>query len=203
MKTVLKNFITQSLFDASAEMLEHLHIKFSPQSKTPIHFGNLYFSATSQKMPKQLGEVMEKVKETFFIGTIDEESLHGHQSEYDLENPVEGKYQTMMVFAVDIKHDETLTRSELSTLTRGFNRMASSLPVILLVKNGNRLSLATCERSEYRQNWRDGEKLGKVSILRDINLEHPHRGHIDILETLGDKAYPTFDDLYKHWLDVF
>ena len=130
------------------------------------------------------------------------ESLHGHQSEYDLEKPVEGNYQTMMMFAVDIKHDETLTRSELSTLTRGFNRMAT-YPIILFVKNGNKLSLATCERSEYRQEWRDGEKLGKVSILRDINLEHPHRGHIDILETLGDKEYLTFDDLYKHWLDVF
>ena len=75
MKTVLKNFINQSLYDASAEMLEHLHIKFSPQSRIPIHFGNLYFSVTSQQMPKQLGEVMKKVKETFFIGTVDEESF--------------------------------------------------------------------------------------------------------------------------------
>ena len=203
MQTVLKNFITKSLFDASAEMLSQLHIKFSPQSKAPIAFGDLYFGATSQPMPKQLSYVMDKVKETFFIGTIDEESLKGHQSSYDLEKPVGGKYQTMMVFAVDIKQGETLTRTELAILTRGFNRMASSLPVILFIKNGNKLSLATCERSEYRQNWRDGEKLGKVSILRDINLEHPHRGHLDILGTLGDKAYPTFDELYKHWLAVF
>lgn len=184
-------------------MLNYLQIKFSPQSKAPIPFGHLYLNATSQPMPKQLSEVMDKVKETFFIGTIDEESLKGYKTSYDLEQPVEGKYQTMMVFAVEIKNGESLTRSELATLTRGFNRMASSLPVILFVKNGDRLSLATCERSEYRQQWRDGEKLGKVSILRDINLTHPHRGHLDILETLGEKAYTTFDDLYKHWLDVF
>ncbi|MCH5240319.1 MAG: Eco57I restriction-modification methylase domain-containing protein [Muribaculaceae bacterium] len=203
MKTVLKDFITKPLFDASAEMLEHLHIQFSSQSKTPIDFGNFYVEATSQKMPKQLSEVVDKVKETYFIGAIDEETLEGHQTTYDLDAPIDGKYQTMMVFAVDIKHGETMTRNELAILTRGFNRLASSLPVILFVKNGNRLSLATCERLEYNQNWRDGEKLGKVSILRDINLEHPHRGHLDILESLGDKAYPTFDELYKHWLDVF
>ncbi len=201
MRTVFKHFINQSLYDASAEMLNYLQIKFSPQSKAPIPFGHLYLNATSQPMPKQLSEVMDKVKETFFIGTIDEESLKGYKTSYDLEQPVEGKYQTMMVFAVEIKNGESLTRSELATLTRGFNRMASSLPVILFVKNGDRLSLATCERSEYRQQWRDGEKLGKVSILRDINLTHPHRGHLDILETLGEKAYTTFDDLYKRWLD--
>ena len=67
MKTVLKDFITKPLFDASAEMLEHLHIQFSSQSKTPIDFGNFYVQATSQKMPKQLSEVVEKVKETYFI----------------------------------------------------------------------------------------------------------------------------------------
>ena len=148
METVLNDFLTKSLFDASAEMLEHLHIKFSSQSKTPIDFGNFYVQATSQHMPKQLSEVVDKVKETFFIGAIDEETLEGHQTTYDLEAPVEGKYQTMMVFAVDIKHGETLTRTELAILTRGFNRLASSLPVILFVRNENKLSLATCERSE-------------------------------------------------------
>ena len=203
MKTVLKDFITKPLFDASAEMLEHLHIQFSSQSKTPIDFGNFYVQATSQKMPKQLSEVVEKVKETYFIGAIDEETLEGHQTTYDLDAPIDGKYQTMMVFAVDIKQGETMTRNELAILTRGFNRLASSLPVILFVKNGNKLSLATCERSEYNQNWRNGEKIGKVSILRDINLEYPHRGHLDILESLGDKVYPTFDALYEHWLEVF
>lgn len=204
METVLKNFITKSLFEASCGMLDYLHIKFSPQSKSPVDFGDLYVSATSRQMPGQLSDVMAKVEETYFIGTIDDESLNGNRSAYDLEaKPADEKYDTMMVFAVEIKPGQSLTRTEIAVLTRGFNRIASSFPVILFVKNGNRLSLATCERSDYQQSWREGEKLGKVSILRDINLEHPHRGHRDILETLGDKAYSTFEDLYKHWLDVF
>ena len=203
MKTVLKNFIDKSLFDASCAMLEHLKIRFSQQSRTPITFGDLYSGSTSLPMPKRLSEVMEKVSETFFIGTIDEESLKGHQSAYDLYAPVDGKYLTMMVFAVEIKLGRSLTRTELAVMTRGFNRIAKSFPVILFVKNGDKLSLATCERSESLQTWREGEKLGKVSILRDINCARPHRGHLDILESLGDKAYPTFDELYRHWLAVF
>lgn len=203
MKSVLHKFITEPLFDATEAMLSHLHIEFTAQSKTPLSFAELYSDTTSSPMPQALRQVADKVNSTYLIGAIDENSLEGRQSDFDIQKPLDGKYQTMLVFAVDINPGISLTRSELATLTRGFNRMASQLPVVVFIKNGDKLTLATCERSEYRQNWREGEKLGKVSILRDINCAHPHRGHIDILETLGDKAYPTFDELYKHWLDVF
>ncbi|MCH5311821.1 MAG: Eco57I restriction-modification methylase domain-containing protein, partial [Prevotella sp.] len=115
----------------------------------------------------------------------------------------EGRYASMMIFAVDISTGHTLTRSEMAILTRGFNRIASAQPVILFIKQGKRLALATCERSEYTQQWRDGEKLGKVSILRDINCLDPHRGHLDILNSIGSKACSTFEELYKHWMQVF
>lgn len=109
----------------------------------------------------------------------------------------------MMIFAVELYSGATLTRSESATLTRGFNRIASAQPVILFIKQGNELALSTCERSEYTQQWRDGEKLGKVSILRGINCLNPHRGHIDILASIGDKTYPNYEELYKHWMEVF
>ena len=203
MQTVLNKFTTEHLFDASAAMLSHLKIKFTPQTKTPIPFEDLYTGATSSPLTMSLSDVLKKVRESFFIGTIDEDSLAGRDSDFDLKQEVDGKYQTMLVFAVEINAGERLSRSELATLTRGFNRMASSLPIIVFIKKDNRLSLATCERSQYRQNWRDGEKLGKVAILRNIDCNKVHRGHIDILESLGDKAYSTFDDLYAHWLEVF
>ena len=111
----------------------------------------------------------------------------------------------MMIFAVDIKNGKTLTRSECATLTRAFNRIAAAQPVILFVREGSKLTLSTCERMEYSQEWRRGvgEKLGKVSMLKGIDCGKPHRGHIDILKSIGDKRYPSFDELYKHWMDVF
>ncbi|MDE6650972.1 MAG: hypothetical protein K2K08_01030, partial [Paramuribaculum sp.] len=203
MQTILHKFITEPLFDATEAMLSHLHIRFTAQSKTPLSFQELYTDTTSSPMPQTLREVVNKVNNTYLIGAIDEDTLGGRQSDFDIEKPLDGKYQTMLVFAVDIKQGQTLTRGEIASLTRGFNRMAPQLPVVIFIKSGDLLSLATCERSEYRQNWRDGEKLGRVSILRNINCADPHRGHIDILSTLGDKVYPTFDELYKHWLEVF
>ena len=203
MNSILKKFVDEPLFDACAAMLNYLHISFNEVTRTPVPFEGLY----RNPLTKALQEILVKVENTYFIGTVDEASLSGRAARQDENNVTakasEGKYVGMMIFAVDIKPNQTLTRTELATLTRGFNRIAAAQPVVLFIKQGNRLALATCERSEYTQQWRDGEKLGKVSLLRGINCLQPHRGHIDILESIGDKAYPTFEELYKHWMQVF
>lgn len=203
MNTVLKKFIGEPLFDACAAMLDHLHISFNEVTRTPVPFDGIY----PGPLTKTLLEIMTKVEHTYFIGTVDEASLSGHKSQQDetdvTQQAAEGKYIGMMIFAVNIANGQSLTRTEMATLTRGFNRIAAAQPVILFIKQGDKLALATCERSEYTQQWRDGEKLGKVSMLRGINCLQPHRGHIDILESIGDKAYPNFEELYKHWMQVF
>lgn len=203
MNTVLKKFVNESLFDASAALLEHLHIVFNKVTRMPVPFESLY----PQQLTKALQDVLVKVENTYFIGTVDESSLSGHAGTLDAADVTgrasEGKYTGMMVFAVELHPGSTLTRSESAILTRGFNRIASAQPVILFIKQGDELALSTCERSAYTQQWRDGEKLGKVSILRGINCLNPHRGHIDILASIGDKTYPNYEELYKHWMEVF
>lgn len=203
MNTILKQFINQPLFDASAALLHHFHIAFNEVTRIPVPFEDLY----PVDMSKALKEVLAKVAHTYFIGTVDESSLTGcaatHTAEDVTHRASEGKYNGMMIFAIDLQHGATLTRTESTTLTRGFNRIASAQPVILFIKQGHELSLSTCERCDYTQQWRDGEKLGKVCILRGIDCEHPHRGHLDILNSIGDKPYPNYDELYKHWMEVF
>ena len=203
MNTVLKKFVNESLFDASAALLHHLHIVFNEVTCVPVPFEDLY----PLDLSKALREVLAKVEHTYFIGTVDESSLTGSAETLSAKEVTtrasEGKYNGMMIFAVELHSGATLTRSESATLTRGFNRIASAQPVILFIRQGNELALSTCERSEYTQQWRDGEKLGKVSILRGINCLNPHRGHIDILASFGDKTYPNYEELYKHWMEVF
>ncbi len=203
MNTILRKFVDEPLFDACAALLNHLHIFFNEITRTPVPFEGLYPGPLS----KALQEIMRKVEHTYFIGTVDEASLSGQakvKSREDVtQEAAQGRYAGMMVFAAEIRDGQKLTRTELATLTRGFNRIAAAQPVVLFIKQNDKLALATCERSEYTQQWRDGEKLGKVSLLRDINCQHPHRGHIDILESIGDKAYPFFEELYKHWMQVF
>ena len=203
MKTILRQFINEPLFDACAAMLNYLHISFNEVTRTPVPFDSLY----PGPLTKALQDIMAKVEQTYFIGTVDESSLSGHATQQDEDEvthqAAEGKYVGMMIFAVNIFNGQTLTRTEMATLTRGFNRIAAAQPVVLFIKQDDRLALSTCERSKYTQQWRDGEKLGKVSMLRNINYQQPHRGHIDILESIGDKTYPSFEELYKHWMQVF
>lgn len=206
MKSTLKRFTTEPLFDATSRLLTKLNIEFDRETAEPIDVAALY----DGQMPKYLTEALQNIGNTYFIGIVNDQSLAGAKSADSLDAVAEtmrhdGKYDGMFVFACDAKSDANLTRAAASALTRAFNRIASANPVILIIRQGNLLSLATCERMNYSQEWRQsgGEKLGKVSILRNVNCENPHRGHVDILDSLGDKAYPTFEELYKHWMEVF
>ena len=209
MEKILRFFKESSLYDACLQMLNHLQVSVNEVTREPIPFVDLYQGAYSVTLPIALREVVDKLASTYYIGNIDEATLAGHGKGMSIDEvnaeTQEGKYDGMMVFAVDVKEGMELTRQESTILTRGFNRIASAQPVILFIRQGKYLSLSTCERMKYSQEWRNGgsEKLGKVSILRNINCEHPHRGHLDILEALGDKTYPSFEQLYKHWMEVF
>lgn len=202
----LNRFSTESLFDATSHLLKKLNIEFDRETAEPIDVADLY----DGPMPQYLKGALDSIKYTYFIGIVNDKSLAGTKSADSLEDVAEtiqhgGKYDGLFIFACEAKQDANLTRTAAAALTRAFNRLASANPVILIIRQNNLLSLSTCERMNYSQEWRQGrgEKLGKVSILRNINCVNPHRGHVDILASLGDKTYPTFEELYKHWMDVF
>ncbi|MBO4821572.1 MAG: Eco57I restriction-modification methylase domain-containing protein [Prevotella sp.] len=202
----LNRFSSESLFDATSHLLHKLNIEFDRDTAESIDVAGLY----DGPMPKYLTDALESINDTYYIGIVNDKSLAGAKNADSLEYVAEtiqhgGKYDGMFVFACDAKQDANLTRTAAAALTRAFNRLATANPVILIIRQNNLLSLSTCERRNYSQEWRQGsgEKLGKVSILRNINCVKPHRGHIDILKSLGDKPYSTFEDLYKHWMEVF
>lgn len=205
--SILKQFTDKPLYEACCNLLHYFKISFNEVTADPIPFEQFYLGARHTEMPKGLKDVIDKVASIYYIGQIDNDSLIGQGSAKSGEEveslTCSGKYNGMMVFAVDIPSSQHVTRSEMAVLTRGFNRTVSAQPVILIIRQGNTIALSTCERMEYTQQWRDGEKLGKVSILRDINCLKPHPGHVYILEELGKDKYTTFDALYKHWMEVF
>ena len=205
MKEVLKKFTELQLNEACFSLMEELNIKLRQQPTfKPIDFPVLYKKGVGS-VAKCFEEVFRCIKETYIIGEISDASLSNKNLDVFANNldAIDDKYQSMMVFAVEMNEKDNVTRSMVANLTRAFNRMSKAKPVILFIKQGNLLSLATCERMDYTQEWRQGERIGKVSLLRNINCGMPHRGHIDILESLGNKSYPTFEELYKHWMEVF
>ncbi len=205
----LSNFTERqkdSLFNATLALLTKLGIQVDTDSKDPIDVNTL-FDGT---MPKFLIDALKDIENTYFIGIVNDKSLQGIESHDSLQEATGmikrgDKFDGMFVFACDAKPGSNLTRTTAAALTRAFNRIALANPVIVVIRQDDLVSLSTCERLQYSRQWQqnDGAKIGKVCILRNINCRDPHRGHIDILESLGDKRYPTFEELYKHWMEVF
>lgn len=203
MKDCLKRFVNTGLFEASLSLLDELGIRYTKGSAQTIDARRL----STDRLSKAADAALDLVTGTWFVAQIDDRTFQQQPDSVTLDSALsdagQERYNGLFVFAVEVKPDANVTRTVAATLTRVFNRIAKAQPVILFIRQGHELSLSTCERSEYTQQWRSGEKLGKVSILRNINCENAHRGHIDILNSIRDKAYSTFDELYKHWMEVF
>jgi hypothetical protein len=148
---------------------------------------------------------LSQIDKLYFPGGISDETFKtGEVSNWDDLNK-QAKYKALFVFVVELK-EQSPSRTLLSDITRKLNRVSEGAPVVALFKYGSKLSLATCERTTKEKGT--GEKVGKISLLKDIDLRRPHAGHLRILTDLrlttsGKKAITNFEQLYQHWRAVF
>ncbi len=208
MQTTLLNFTKQNLFDASRAFFAKIGVKCTDQSCLPINFLSVYEKSVKKvglSVPQALADVFSKIEATHLIGAVTEDSLAGNVGATSLEEieAAEQHYKGILLMAVKVKDGVTLTRTEMTQITRGANRIATHNPVTVLILQSGHLSIATCERTQFVQTWRPGERLGKVSILKDVNCLSPHHGHINILKSMDVKKAKTFDALYAQWKEVF
>ena len=195
MENIIHTFKGGNLFETTTALFKHLNIStktFEEQAFLPQDFLKDLYKPEKHKA----------INEIYLVGIVTDEVFNG-KSLAEVDKELSNDYQGLLIIAVDLK-DKTANRTELSTLTRLFSRRLKAMPVAVLFRYGNHIALANAERTQYKQTYREGEKIGKVSILKDIDTLKPHRGHLDILETLKIPAkIKTFRDLYAHWQEVF
>jgi hypothetical protein len=102
---------------------------------------------------------------------------------------------------------ENVSRTLLSMLTREIN-LCFAMPVLLVIKTGNRLTISLVNRRKSRKEVSQ-DVLEKVTLIKDINVVNPHRAHIDILSdislhSLAESGYEisNFDTLHRAWGNV-
>ena len=206
MKETLKLFTTADLRTASHCLLDKLGLKYSPGARTQLDIHRLF---RNQQLSKVAEEAVNIVSEVYFVAQIDERSFtdatHSVELITAIHDAEDDKYNGMFVFAVRVKPDTNVNRTLLANLTRVFNRYAVSNPVALFIQQGNLLSLSICERTNYalNQQFRIGEKLGRVNILRNVDCSNPNRAHIDILNQMNASECSSFVDLYRKWMTEF
>lgn len=209
----LSQFNTANLFDASTDLFRQLGIKTNSNTTEPLPI-----SAILKEQLKN-SDIFKAIEETYFIGLIDDRviddstGLFENKISYqEAEKTITNEYKGLMVFAVKILVDRNPTANQLRDITRAFNRISEQIPVVVIYKTGSTISFSNCERIKFKQVWRKGEKIGKVSVLYNVNINKPHQGHIRILESLAVESIKNYDrrnrvksfnDLHSAWIDVF
>ena len=116
----------------------------------------------------------------------------------------EQEIHAYMIFGIELKKSY-YSRSDLAKITRELNRKFDIAPILVLFKHGDALTLSVINRRLHKRD-ESRDVLEKVTLIKDIRLEKPHRAHLDIL---GDLAFsnlkpkPTnFVELHNAWQKV-
>ncbi len=204
MKSELIYFKTQDFHNALRVFFKNLNIPVNYIAEEPVRPQEI-LSYTYKKDHS----AFRLMKDVYFLGMIDDAAFEGSTSL--APEKIASDYDGILIFGVTLNpRDNGLlpTRSQLAEITRAFNREYHYTPVVVVFKYENHIAFANAQRLKYKQEWREGEKAGKVSLLRDVDLDHPHSGHLRILAELaisrsGKKAINSFADLYTYWQEVF
>ncbi|MCX5805630.1 MAG: Eco57I restriction-modification methylase domain-containing protein [Proteobacteria bacterium] len=157
------------------------------------------------------------IDDVYVLGMVDDAIFEGQNQLFKKEwttsmlKKIDKDYDGLVIFGVTLKQrdgDLLPTRSQLAEITRAFNRTFHYTPVTVVFKYGNCIAFANSERMKYKQEWREGESVGKVTMLKDVSIEKTHSGHMRILLDMqiarsGKDAITSFSGLYKYWQKVF
>jgi len=158
---------------------------------------------------KEANPAFKLMEDVYFLGMVDDAAFEGNKS--ISPDKIKTDYDGLLLFGVTLKERGNgllPTRSQLAEITRAFNREFHYTPVVVVFRYNQYIAFANAERQKYKQEWREGEKAEKVSLLRDVKVNNPHTGHLKILQELaiartGRNAVNSFDGLYKYWQEVF
>ena len=113
--------------------------------------------------------------------------------------------QSYLCFAIELNNSE-YSKSHIANITREVNKLFS-IPIIIIFKYGECITLAIINRRVNKRNS-DRDVLEKVTLIKDIFFENPHRAHIEILFDMSlpqlsvEYQINNFDSLHKAWSEV-
>lgn len=203
----LRIFKEQSLFEAMQSFFRELKVPMNYVAEEPTTAKEILKDTYKENSTFKL------IEDVYFVGMVDDAAFEGNKSL--AVDKIKSDYDGVLVFGLTLHPRENNllpTRSQLAEISRAFNREYYYTPVVLVFKYSDKksqyIAFANTQRLQYKQAWREGEKAGKVSLLRDIDIQRPHRGHEDILnqlriQTSGTKAVDSFAKLYAYWQEVF
>lgn len=208
----LSGLSNENLFDAVHNFLtDELGVKLKIQSKLPIDLSGFVEKADIKS--QKIDSLLSGIETAHYIGLLDNQNfeltglpIEGDNLEDDQKEleEQEDDYPGLMIFALQAKKSFVSNRSNLSEITRVLNRISLQVPVLVILRYDDQFAFMLAERASYKQAWREGEKVGRVTMLKDVSYNNPHSAHRKIFEELkiqGDLTSVT--DLYNFWQKKF
>ena len=148
--------------------------------------------------------LVEEWKSIDILFQLTNESFNGTKSLFEPSvNPYDP--QSYLCFAIELNNSE-YSKSHIANITREVNKLFS-IPIIIIFKYGECITLAIINRRVNKRNS-DRDVLEKVTLIKDIFFEKPHRAHIEILFDMSlpqlsvEYQINNFDSLHKAWSEV-
>lgn len=199
----LLSFISGDLRNSALQLLNTLGYKSNKQiqlqSNTPESFRTFLRDNGVQLNNEEKAYLNEWEKVEFLFQLTDEEISRNkslfNSNQIDITDT---RIESYVFLAIELKKD-FYRRSDLAEITREINR-AFPMPVMILFQHGNTLTFSIIDR---RVNKRDEIKdvLLKITLIKDIRLENPHRAHTEILAdlSLDNLNVKSFVELHREW----
>ena len=216
LKAALATFSRQPIREAASEFLAALGYcsdrTLNLRNSSPQAFLELVNSNPRSASFNESKALFSDWVSADLLFQLTDEELSGHASLFK-DTAVEADLlRSYVFFAIELTGGD-YPRGKLTGIARQINSVFP-MPVMVLIKHLTDekpvLSIAVINR---RQNKRDATRdvLGKVTIIRDVSLSQPHRGHLDILASFAvpNLVHPqrlpivNFDTLHTAWEEIF
>ncbi|MBV5288593.1 MAG: Eco57I restriction-modification methylase domain-containing protein [Pelodictyon phaeoclathratiforme] len=203
----IKAFSSGNLTENSLKLFQELGYNTNRQQplpeKTFACFKEYYIDTNSRfNEEKSLATEWQQIDLLF---QLTKEEVTAQNSLFNTAQVDRTIIEAYLFFCIEL-NDREYTRTALSQITREINK-AFKMPVMVLFKLGDKLSLAVINR---RLHKKDPEKdvLEKVTLIKDINIPKPHRAHIEILFDLCIEKlrqvhkFTSFVELHEAWSET-
>ena len=205
MKAILR-FSTEPFFPALRALFDELRIPVNLLSETPARPESILGTQYHSDLPAH-----RLIREVYALGMVDDSIFQGRESFQSISDVqhLSDSYNGLLIFGVRLELPQKSgipqlpDRAALGQIARAFNRAFPYTPVTLVIRYDQYLSIANTERLPFRQAWREGDRPGKVTMLKDIDTHRPHAGHIRILQALQrTNEINSYRGLYEYWQKV-
>ena len=139
---------------------------------------------------------------------LTDDEISGTRSLFGNDEVEESRAESFYFVTAELQPG-TYSRTKYAEMTREINKRYEKSPAVILFRVDTLLTIAFIGRRPHKRD-QARDVLGKVTLIKDIRLNNPHRAHLDILSELSleecagwianKNKQKNFDGLLSAWL---